>query len=208
MKFFSTTSDKANLLDALFNSLLIAFISIPISLFIGLFTSISIWKNYGRGQKLVLLSSNTTISCPDIIQAISFSFLFSLFAIPPGIFSVIITHVAFQIPYVVIFLYSKLSRLNLNLLLASYDLNFKFFESVVNVILPALFPNIVGAAILAFSVSFDDYVITNLVRGNVVTVATELYSMKTGIKMWAAVFGSLIIVGMMVISLLLSCYKC
>lgn len=54
----------------------------------------------------------------------------------------------------------------------------------------------------------DDYVITNLVRGNVVTVATELYSMKTGIKMWAAVFGSLIIVGMMVISFLLSCYKC
>lgn len=157
---------------------------------------------------MVFLFSNVTISCPDIIQAISFSLLFSIFAVPLGFFSVVMTHVALQIPYVVIFLYPKLSKLNLNLLLASYDLNFKFLESVVNVILPALFPNIVGAALLAFMVSFDDYVITNLVRGNVVTMSTELYSMKTGIKIWAAVFGSLVIVGMVLISAIWSCYRC
>lgn len=209
--FFTNDADSANVAPALVNSLMIAFVSIPISLFIGLLTTISIWKNYGKGQKHVFLFCNVTISCPDIIQAIAFSFLFTTLIVPLGInlgfFSVILTHVALQIPYVVIFLYPKLNKLNVNLLKASYDLNFKFFESVMHVILPSLVSNILGAALLSFTISFDDYIITNLVRGNVSTISSELYSMKTGIKIWASTFGSLVIVGVTAIVLGFNFYQ-
>lgn len=207
VSFFSDSEDHIHVLDALMNSLLIALISIPISLFIGLLTAISIWKNYGKGQKLVFLFCNGTIFCPDIIQAISFSLLFSSFFIPSGFFTVILTHISLQIPYVVISLYPKLSKLNLNLLLASYDLNFKFFESIINIICPALLPNLLGAAVLAFSISFDDYLITNLVRGNLNTISSEMYGMKTGVKLWAAVLGSLIIIFTVFTSFVVCLYK-
>ncbi|GCE63159.1 ABC transporter permease [Candidatus Mycoplasma haematohominis] len=211
VEFFTTSLDSTNVGPSLVNSLIIAFISIPISLFIGLLTTVSIWKNYGKGQKYTFLFCNITISCPDIVQAIAFSFLFATLIVPLGInlgfFTVILTHIALQIPYVVIFLYPKLSKLNINLLRASYDLNFHFFESIIYVILPSLVSNILGAALLAFTISFDDYIITNLVRGGVNTISTELYSMKTGIKIWASVFGSLVIVGVTTIVLGFNCYQ-
>lgn len=198
IKFFSDSSFSGNFHESFINSLVIAFVATPISLVIGILTSVSIWKNYGKGKDYVFLFCNVSISCPDIVQAIAFSVLFTVLIIPLGInlgfLTIILTHVAISIPYVITFIYPRLNKLNKNVLFVSYDLKYTFQESLINVIIPSIFPSILGAALLVFSISFDDFIITNLIRGNVSTVTSEIYQMKTGVKAWSSVFGSLVIV--------------
>ncbi|AEW45991.1 Spermidine/putrescine transport system permease PotC [Mycoplasma haemocanis str. Illinois] len=198
IKFFTDTGFSGGVMDSFINSLIIALIATPISLFIGLLTVVNLWKNFGKNKNYVFMVSNFSISCPDIVQGIAFSILFSVLILPfgfsLGMFTIILAHVAFSVPYVIIFLYPRLSKIHTNILFVSQDLNYGFFEFILEVLIPMLWPNLCAAALFIFSISFDDFVITNLVRGDVSTVTTDLYTMKGGIRAWSAVFGSLILI--------------
>lgn len=193
--FFSDSSYYGGFWDGFLNSLFIAGIVVPFSLFIGLIAVISIWKSYGQYKKTTFVLANASIATPDIVQAISFCALFLLFLVPLGInlgtATIIISHIAFSVPYVIVFLYPKISKINIKILYASYDLKYSKYETIFYVLIPMLLPNIIGAGLLVFSLSFDDFIITNLVRGNVTTLTSEMYTMKRGIKAWAVTFGAL-----------------
>lgn len=196
-RLFVDLSYNGNFISALINSLIIATIVTPVSLIIGTTATFGIWKAKQATKNLVLNTSKVTIINPDVITGIALSVLFVIAFVPLGLnfgwITIILAQISFTVPYVIVVLYPRMMKMNNNLLLASYDLNYGKFETFWKIVIPYLAPSIFGAALIGFAVSFDDFIITNLVKGRVNTISTEFYTMSKGIKSWAITFGALII---------------
>jgi spermidine/putrescine transport system permease protein len=134
----------------------------------------------------VLLASNLTIVSPDAITGISLLVMFSITLIPLGVdlgfFTVILAHISFGIPYAIVVIYPRMSKMNINIIYAAYDMGYGKTKTFFKVIIPYLMPAIIGGATIAFSMSLDDFVITNLVNGSFQTIGTAIYSTRKGIK--------------------------
>ncbi|MDQ0513867.1 spermidine/putrescine transport system permease protein [Mycoplasmoides fastidiosum] len=210
-RLFVDLSYNGNFISSLVNSIIIAAIVTPISLVIGTLTTFGIWRAKEITKANVLNVSKITIINPDVITGISLSTLFVIAFLPLGLnfgwVTIILAQISFTVPYVIVTLYPKMMKMNIILLLASYDLNYRKFETFIKIVVPYLMPSIFGATLIAFAVSFDDFIITNLVRGRVTTIATELYTMSKGIKSWAITFGALIVLITLGIIALLSIFK-
>lgn len=185
-------------LNGLVNTLIIGFIATPIAVFIATITCYGIWNSNKLMRKAVMFNSNVSIINPEIITGISLTLLFSTtwisLGINLGLFTVILSHISFCTPYAIISIYPRMCKLNKNLINASNDLGYGPVKTFFNVVVPFLLPSIIGACALVFAMSFDDFIITNLVRGRVTTISSEMYLMAKGIKMWAVTFGSLLII--------------
>jgi spermidine/putrescine transport system permease protein len=148
-------------------------------------------------KQAVLLSSNLTVASPDAITGISLMLLFTSTIVPMGIdlgfFTVILAHISFGVPYAIIAIYPRMTKLNPNTVLASYDLGAGKIRTFFKVVVPFLLPGIISGAIVAFAVSLDDYVITNLVNGSYQTIGTAIYSTRKGIKAWVITFGAIMV---------------
>ncbi|ADX97623.1 Spermidine/putrescine import permease protein PotC [Mycoplasma suis str. Illinois] len=186
---------------SLWNSLTIAFASVCPALWISIISSFAIWKKGGRLKPLVFKISNLSISSPEIIQGLSFMLLFSAVLLPLGFNfgfpTIILSHIAFLVPYGIILIYPKLEKLNKKLLLASFDLNCGEIETLLKVIIPQLKGSIILSFLVLTLLSMDDFIITNLVKGRIITLTTQMYTMKKGVKVWALTFGSLLLLGSM-----------
>jgi spermidine/putrescine transport system permease protein len=123
---------------------------------------------------------------PDAITGISLLVLFSVTIIPMGInlgfFTVVLAHISFGIPYAIIAIYPRMSKMNTNLIFASYDLGQSKIQTFFKVIIPYLAPAIISGASIAFAMSLDDFIITNMVNGSFQTIGTAIYSTRKGIK--------------------------
>ncbi|WP_391592102.1 Spermidine/putrescine import ABC transporter permease protein PotC [[Mycoplasma] cavipharyngis] len=208
---FLDPSYYGNFIGALLNSLIIAAIVTPTSLVIGILTTFGIWKSRAFVRVMVLNTAKTNIVNPDIITGISLSALFVIAFVPLGInfgpTTIILSQISFTVPYVIITLLPKMMKMNVNLILASYDLNYRKLETFFKIVIPYLLPSIFGATLIAFAISFDDFIITNLVRGRINTISTELYTMSKGIKSWAITFGALIVLITLTVIILLSIFR-
>lgn len=202
---YSSIFNDPDILKALLNTLLIALVTTPISLTIAVFTCYGIWNNSKTVDKTVMSASKFSVVNPEIINGIGLSLLFASTWIPLGFrlgyFTVILSHISFCTPYAIIAIYPRFSKLNKNIVLASKDLGHSSIKTFFSIILPYLLPAIVAAGTIVVTMSFDDFVITNLVRGRVTTISTEMYNMAKGIKAWAVAFGSCtILIALFVIS--------
>jgi spermidine/putrescine transport system permease protein len=154
------------LLDGLWNSTVIALTATVISTAIGTMCAYGLWKRRSRGITSALYLSLVT---PEIVTGISllalFQWAFQWLGRQLGLYTVILAHVAFSIAYVVIVIAARLRTVSPQLEEAAMDLGATEWQAFFHVTLPALFPGIVAAALLALTVSFDDYVITSMVAG-------------------------------------------
>ncbi len=183
--------------NALLNSTLIALVVVPISLFISVFTAIGIWTSKQSSEKYFVSCAKTALAVPDIICGISLLLLFSSFIFAIGMnfgyLTIILSHISFAVPYGIISIYPNLNKIKKNLMWASYDLGYSKWATYMKVILPSIKFSILSAAILLTIMSFDDFVITTLVRGNVDTIGTAIYNSRKGIKAWIVTFGAIIV---------------
>lgn len=186
--------------NALLNTVIISVIVVPISVIIAVITCFGIWYARTFYKKATMFTSQTNIMIPDIITGVSLSLLFASTFIPLGFSfgftTIILSHISYCTPYAIVIIYPRMVKMNKNLLLASYDLGYSKLTTFFKVTLPYIIPSIISSIIIVFAMSFDDFIITKLVGGKVNTISTELYSMAKGIKMWAIVFGSLMILAM------------
>ncbi len=193
LKLF-TNDDFVN---ALVNTIVISVIVVPISTIIAVLTCFGIWNSKKVYQSGVLSSSKINIVNPDVITGISLALLFSstwiAIGLNLGFFTVILSHISFCTPYAIIVIYPRMQKMNHNLILASYDLGYNKLATFFKVTIPFLLPAIISGAAIVFAMSFDDFIITNLTRGRVTTISTQLYAMRKGIKAWAVTFGAIII---------------
>ena len=197
--------------NGLLNTLLLCAIITPISLLIGIIASYGRWKSNVVIKSFVMNTSRLSIINPDAITGISLLILFSSTIIPMGFnfgfFTVVLAHISFCTPYVIITVYPKMIKMNPNLIMASYDLGAGKFRTFRKVIIPYLAPSILSATAIVIAMSWDDFVITNLINGSWQTIGTAIYMTRKGIKAWVITFGAIMILITILVIMILSIIK-
>ena len=127
--------------------------------------------------------NNLPVLNPDIVTAIGLMMLFSTFAIEKGFLTLLLAHIMFCTPYVMLSVTPKLRRLDPNLMDAALDLGATPMQALIKVIVPQIMPGILSGALIAFTMSFDDFVISYFVTGNGVSnISIVVYSMTKRIN--------------------------
>lgn len=167
------------LLEAAANSLIIAVVATLVSTAIGTLAGYALWK---KRSALLANSFYLSLLTPEIVTGISllafFEWIFRYLHIQLGMHTVILAHVSFSLAYVVIVILARLRTFDGTLEEAALDLGATDWQVFWRITLPLLLPGIVAAALLCFTVSFDDYVITSLVAGvNSETLPMRIYAM-------------------------------
>ena len=167
-----------SLTSALWNTLIIGLIAAAASTVLGTMAAIGIYNLMPRAQKVVQMANTIPILNPDIITAISLFLLFVSLGISQGYTTVILAHITFCTPYVVLSVLPRLRRMNPNLYEAALDLGATPFLAMWRILLPELKPGMISGFILAFTLSIDDFVVTLFTIGNVglETLSTYIYA--------------------------------
>jgi spermidine/putrescine transport system permease protein len=167
-----------SLTSALWNTLIIGLIAAAASTILGTMAAIGIYNLMPRAQKAMQMANTIPILNPDIITAISLFLLFVSLGISQGYTTVILAHITFCTPYVVLSVLPRLRRMNPNLYEAALDLGATPFLAVRRILLPELKPGMISGFILAFTLSIDDFVVTLFTIGNegLETLSTYIYA--------------------------------
>jgi spermidine/putrescine transport system permease protein len=166
LRWYEAAVHDTQLAEAAWNSLLIALAATAVSTCLGTLGAYGLWK---QKSEFVSGSLYTTLVTPEIVMGVSllafFQWGFRFLNVQLGMHSVILAHVMFSIAYVVIVIMARLRTLEPALEEAALDLGGNEWDAFRLVTLPQLGPAILSAALLAFTISFDDYVITSMVAG-------------------------------------------
>ena len=178
-RWYEAAFRDAQLAEATWNSLVIATVATAGSAVIGTLFAYALWKRRSAALTGGLYLSLVT---PEIVMGVSllafFQWLFRHLHVQLGMHTVILAHVMFSIAYVVIVVMARLRTMDATLEEAAMDLGATEWGAFFRVTLPALMPGVLAAALLAFTISFDDYVITSLVAGvDSETLPMMLYAM-------------------------------
>ena len=167
-----------SLTSALWNTLIIGLIAAAASTVLGTMAAIGIYNLLPRAQKAMQMVNTIPILNPDIITAISLFLLFVSLGISQGYVTVILAHITFCTPYVVLSVLPRLRRMNPNLYEAALDLGATPLLAVWRILLPELKPGMISGFILAFTLSIDDFVVTLFTIGNqgLETLSTYIYA--------------------------------
>lgn len=179
LDWYTRAWSDAQLMEATANSLGIALAATLICTVCGTLCAYALWKKRSPAMTLTL---SLTLVTPEIVMGISllalFQWVFQWLDLRLGLHSVILAHVSFCLSYVVIVVLARLRTMDRSLEEAALDLGANEWQAFSRVTLPNLLPGIVSAALLAFTISFDDYVITSLVAGvDSETLPMALYAM-------------------------------
>lgn len=198
-------NDK-RLIDIVLNTLILALLSSVIASIIGTLGAISIYYTKNKKLKKQILSLNSVLMVlPDIMMGASFLILFSiLIKIPMGFMSVLLSHVAFSIPIVVLMVLPRLYGLNEDMIRAAEDLGANDMTILNKIILPNIASGIFAGFFMALTYSLDDFAVTFFVTGSgFSTLSIEIYSrVRTGISLEINALSALIFLislGMVVI---------
>ncbi|WP_374720803.1 ABC transporter permease [Peribacillus tepidiphilus] len=186
LDWYKEVFQDTRLLIIVLNTLIIALLSAAISTIIGVFGAIGIMYVKSRQMKNTLLSlNNVLIVSPDVIIGASFLILFTIIGIKLGFTSVLLSHIAFSIPIVVIMVLPKLQEMSPTLIDAALDLGASRWDVLTKVILPFISPGIFAGFFMALTYSLDDFAVTFFVTGNgFTTLSVEIYSMaRQGISL-------------------------
>lgn len=172
------------ILQALYNTLLVAFLSTIISTVMGTFVAIGIHYLPRKQQNLVLNINYIPVINPDIVTAVALMALFKFLSFKFGLGTMLISHVVFSAPYVIINVLPKLKQLDPNLLDAALDLGASPLYAIIYVIIPQIKTGIITGGLMAFTLSIDDFIISYFNTGHGFSnLSILIYSMaKKGIN--------------------------
>ncbi|MBE6183055.1 ABC transporter permease [Heyndrickxia ginsengihumi] len=194
-KWYKEVFQDTRLMIIVLNTLVIALLASVISTIIGVMGALAIRYVKSRYVKNTLLSlNNVLIVSPDVIIGASFLILFTIVGIKLGFSSVLISHIAFCVPIVVIMVLPKLQEMSPTLLDAARDLGASQWDVLSKVILPYITPGIFAGFFMALTYSLDDFAVTFFVTGNgFSTLSVEIYSRaRQGISLTINALSSLL----------------
>ena len=171
-------------MNALYTTLIIALLSALIATLIGTAASLGIQAMKPKMRTLFLGITNIPMLNADIVTGISLMLLFVAFRFTLGFSTVLLAHITFNIPYVILSVMPKLKQTKKSTYEAALDLGASPIYAFVKVVLPDILPGIISGFLLAFTMSLDDFVITHFTKGpGVDTLSTKIYSeVRKGIK--------------------------
>lgn len=171
------------IMEALINSIILALTSCLLSIIIGTLGAVGMNKTTNKLNGIISYLSTLPIMIPEIILGMVFLAIFSFMGLPFGMFTLIIAHTTFCIPYLFIMVSARLVGLDKSLEEAALDLGASQIRAFFDIILPQLIPAIISGSILAFAMSFDDVVISIFATGPKVNLLPiKIYTkLKTGV---------------------------
>jgi spermidine/putrescine transport system permease protein len=184
LKWYSSLLNDDRILSALYYTVLVAVVAAILSTILGTISAMAIHKMTGWKKKAVLNVNYIPVLNPDIVTGISLMTLFIAFGMTFGLNTMIIAHIVFGTPYVILSVLPKLKQLPDNLVKAALDLGATPAYAMRKVIIPQIKPGITAGFLLAFTMSIDDFVISFFNSGSGVTnLSIEIYSMaRRGLK--------------------------
>ncbi|HEX6205227.1 MAG TPA: ABC transporter permease [Solirubrobacterales bacterium] len=177
-EYWRTMFDIPELNDALSTSLRLAFFSTLISTAIGTAMAIALVRHRFRGKRLANLLIVIPMATPEVVIGASLLSMFIYYTFALGFTTLLIAHVMFSISFVVVVVRSRLIGFDRNLEEAAADLGASPLTTFRTVTLPLLAPGVVAAALLAFALSIDDFVISNFNSGTTVTFPLYVYGVS------------------------------
>lgn len=186
LEWYREIFHDTRLMIIVLNTLVIALLSSIIATVIGVIGALAIYSyRKSRTKNTVLSLNNVLIISPDVIMGASFLILFTIAGIKLGFYSVLLSHIAFSIPIVVLLVLPKLSEMSPSLIDAARDLGASQWDVLSKVILPYITPGVFAGFFMALTYSLDDFAVTFFVTGNgFSTLSVEIYSLaRRGISL-------------------------
>jgi len=176
--FTGDMQGTGSLMQAIENTLIIALIAAVVSTVLGSIAAIGIHNMRGKTKQAITFMNNIPMLNPDIITGVSLFLLFVFLHISQGYATVVLAHITFCTPYVVLNVLPRLTQMNPNIYEAALDLGATPFQALRKVLLPLLKPGMISGFILAFTMSLDDFAVTFFTRGTIGldTLSTYIYS--------------------------------
>ena len=184
LRWYTQMFDSATIMDALVNTLVIAFVSALIATIIGTAASIAINSMKPLPRTIIMGITNIPMLNADIVTGISLMLAFIAFGISLGFQTILIAHITFNIPYVILSVMPKLKQTNKSTYEAAMDLGASPIYAFFKVVFPDILPGVLSGFLLAFTMSLDDFIITHFTKGaGINTLSTLIYSeVRRGIK--------------------------
>ena len=184
LEWYARLWDNDALIQAAANSLLLASSAATLSTLIGTLTAVALHRYRFRGKRVLNGMLFVVMMSPDIVLAISLLVLFILLGVKLGYLSLLLAHVTFCLPFVVVTVYARLSGFNAQIIEAARDLGASEWQMLRTVLVPIIFPAVMAGWLLGFTLSLDDVVVSIFVTGPTFEVLPlRIYSMvRLGVK--------------------------
>ena len=179
LRWYEKMFADSTMMEAVLYTVIIAVIATVVATVVGTITAIGLSKSRKVVQKMVERINDLPVMNPDIVTAISLLMFFSVLTVKKGFGTLLLAHIMFCIPYVMLSVTPKLRSLDPNLIDAAMDLGATPFQALAKVIVPQIKPGIISGALIAFTMSFDDFVISYFTTGNGVNnISILVYTMS------------------------------
>lgn len=184
VKWYVSLFDNREIMQALGNTLLIAFVSSLSAVIIGTIACIAINNMTKKKRALLMGVTNIPMLNADIVTGISLMLLFISLGIKFGLGTILLAHITFNIPYVILCVMPRMKQLNPSTYEAALDLGASPVYAFFKVVFPDILPGVLSGFLMAFTMSLDDFIITHFTKGaGVDTLSTKIYTeVKKGIK--------------------------
>ena len=203
LQWYDKMFHDPNMLEAIYYTLITAVVATVISTAVGTITAIGLSKSRRIVREVVSQVNNLPIMNPEIVTAVGLMLFYVSLRIEKGFLTMLLAHIAFCIPYVILSVMPKLRSLDDNLADAAMDLGATPWQAMVKVIVPQIMPGIISGALIAFTMSFDDFTISYFVTGNgVKNISTLVWTMSKRINPSINALSTIIVL-MITITLLL-----
>lgn len=204
--WYKNLFDDSQVMKALGNTFTVAVLSAVISTIIGTFTAYGIHNLTKKMKSLMLNINYLPVLNPDIVTGVSLLILFVFMGMTLGYTTLLLSHIIFNIPYVIISVLPKFKQLNNSIYEAAIDLGASPFKAFMKVVLPEILPGILSGFLIAVTLSIDDFVVSFFTTGSgVSTLSISIYSMaRKGIKPEINALSSLMFVSIFVLILIVN----
>ena len=205
-KWYVSLFQNKEIMNALYTTLIIALLSALIATLIGTLAALGMQVMRSRTRTLFMGITNIPMLNADIVTGVSLMLLFIAFRLTLGFKTILLAHITFNIPYVILSVMPKLKQTNKRTYEAALDLGASPLYPFVKVVLPDIMPGIFSGFLLAFTMSLDDFVITHFTKGpGVDTLSTKIYSeVRKGIKPEMYALSTLMFVTVLILLILIN----
>ena len=195
LRWYKHMLESRDMMSALYTTFSVALIATIISTVVGTITAIGLSKSKKIIREVMEQINNLPMMNPEIVTAIGFMLLFITFRVEKGYVTMLLAHIAFCIPYVILSVMPKIRSLDPNLADAAMDLGCTPWQALIKVIVPQITPGIISGALIAFTMSVDDFIISYFVTGGgVKNLSIMVYTMSKRVNPSINAISTLVVV--------------
>lgn len=206
LKWYGSLFQNESILRALWNTMLLAVLSALIATVLGLIACIALQSMKKKSRAIILGITNIPMLNAEIVTGISLMLLFISLKATFGFGTILLAHISFNIPYVILSIMPRMKQLNPSTYEAALDLGANSLQAFFKIVFPDILPGILSGFLMAFTMSLDDFIITHFTKGpGVDTLSTKIYSeVRKGIKPEMYSLSTLIFVTVFILMILVN----